>query len=130
MIHLPPRSTQTDTLFPYTTLFRSRPGARTACRSGFLAIPRASASCDGSSSSPPPCPVPLDRAAFPRSSAVLHQPRLVALPVAFLDRLALVVPLLALVERAFDLGAAAAVAIDRERHEQIGRASCRERRCQ
>src|SRR3546814_16013409 len=26
MIRLPPRSTRTDTLFPYTTLFRSRPG--------------------------------------------------------------------------------------------------------
>src|SRR3546814_3346486 len=28
MIRRPPRSTRTDTLFPYTTLFRSRPGAR------------------------------------------------------------------------------------------------------
>src|SRR3546814_2002378 len=27
MIRLPRRSTRTDTLFPYTTLFRSRPGA-------------------------------------------------------------------------------------------------------
>src|SRR3546814_18842715 len=27
MIRRPPRSTRTDTLFPYTTLFRSRPGA-------------------------------------------------------------------------------------------------------
>src|SRR3546814_4878505 len=27
MIRLPPRSTRTDTLFPYTTLFRSRCGA-------------------------------------------------------------------------------------------------------
>src|SRR3546814_5322665 len=26
MIRRPPRSTRTDTLFPYTTLFRSRPG--------------------------------------------------------------------------------------------------------
>src|SRR3546814_5463640 len=26
MIRLPPRSTRTDTLFPYTTLFRSEPG--------------------------------------------------------------------------------------------------------
>src|SRR3546814_16676259 len=26
MIRLPPRSTRTDTLFPYTTLFRSLPG--------------------------------------------------------------------------------------------------------
>src|SRR3546814_4428831 len=28
MIRLPPRSTRTDTLFPYTTLFRSQPLAR------------------------------------------------------------------------------------------------------
>src|SRR3546814_17159398 len=28
MIRRPPRSTRTDTLFPYTTLFRSRGGAR------------------------------------------------------------------------------------------------------
>src|SRR3546814_4275767 len=38
MIRRPPRSTRTDTLFPYTTLFRSRPvpGAATAppCRGG------------------------------------------------------------------------------------------------
>src|SRR3546814_1991759 len=27
MIRRPPRSTRTDTLFPYTTLFRSRPAA-------------------------------------------------------------------------------------------------------
>src|SRR3546814_21033746 len=30
MIRLPPRSTRTDTLFPYTTLFRSRRAARTS----------------------------------------------------------------------------------------------------
>src|SRR3546814_14816017 len=29
MIRRPPRSTRTDTLFPYTTLFRSRPKANT-----------------------------------------------------------------------------------------------------
>src|SRR3546814_21167439 len=28
MIRLPPRSTRTDTLFPYTTLFRSKPERR------------------------------------------------------------------------------------------------------
>src|SRR3546814_1932542 len=28
MIRRPPRSTRTDTLFPYTTLFRSRPSGR------------------------------------------------------------------------------------------------------
>src|SRR3546814_19941686 len=31
MIRRPPRSTRTDTLFPYTTLFRSRLGGRAAC---------------------------------------------------------------------------------------------------
>src|SRR3546814_15364512 len=30
MIRRPPRSTRTDTLFPYTTLFRSRPGVDAA----------------------------------------------------------------------------------------------------
>src|SRR3546814_12920319 len=34
MIRRPPRSTRTDTLFPYTTLFRSRPGASPAAASG------------------------------------------------------------------------------------------------
>src|SRR3546814_5543158 len=32
MIRLPPLSTRTDTLFPYTTLFRSRNAIRSACR--------------------------------------------------------------------------------------------------
>src|SRR3546814_16968878 len=36
MIRRPPRSTRTDTLFPYTTLFRSDPGA--ARWRGFLVI--------------------------------------------------------------------------------------------
>src|SRR3546814_2546708 len=34
MIRLPPRSTRTDTLFPYTTLFRSRAAARARDRTG------------------------------------------------------------------------------------------------
>src|SRR3546814_3604500 len=33
MIRRPPRSTRTDTLFPYTTLFRSAPDRRSAARS-------------------------------------------------------------------------------------------------
>src|SRR3546814_12253188 len=33
MIRRPPRSTRTDTLFPYTTLFRSRPPKRAASSS-------------------------------------------------------------------------------------------------
>src|SRR3546814_8581475 len=32
MIRRPPRSTRTDTLFPYTTLFRSFAGAQPCCR--------------------------------------------------------------------------------------------------
>src|SRR3546814_12733098 len=32
MIRRPPRSTRTDTLFPYTTLFRSPPGSGASCR--------------------------------------------------------------------------------------------------
>src|SRR3546814_5939759 len=36
MIRRPPRSTRTDTLFPYTTLFRSRGRRRRACRCGWL----------------------------------------------------------------------------------------------
>src|SRR3546814_9501884 len=34
MIRRPPRSTRTDTLFPYTTLFRSKRGGDAAARSG------------------------------------------------------------------------------------------------
>src|SRR3546814_4001362 len=46
MIRRPPRSTRTDTLFPYTTLFRSRPpGTRPARRGsdGRTAVRRAGA---------------------------------------------------------------------------------------
>src|SRR3546814_7959303 len=39
MIRRPPRSTRTDTLFPYTTLFRSD-RSRRRCRSGRLAMRR------------------------------------------------------------------------------------------
>src|SRR3546814_9140480 len=35
MIRRPPRSTRTDTLFPYTTLFRSRRGDFTTCHPAF-----------------------------------------------------------------------------------------------
>src|SRR3546814_3181759 len=34
MIRRPPRSTRTDTLFPYTTLFRSRPNVSPPCKGG------------------------------------------------------------------------------------------------
>src|SRR3546814_4783124 len=36
MIRRPPRSTRTDTLFPYTTLFRSPAGRRQGLHSGWL----------------------------------------------------------------------------------------------
>src|SRR3546814_6518607 len=36
MIRRPPRSTRTDTLFPYTTLFRSRAGLSLHTRRGML----------------------------------------------------------------------------------------------
>src|SRR3546814_3945644 len=42
MIRRPPRSTRTDTLFPYTTLFRSpRPGDVPACVEGVGELPGA-----------------------------------------------------------------------------------------
>src|SRR3546814_11596111 len=34
MLRRPPRSTRTDTLFPYTTLFRSQPPRRCLCQAG------------------------------------------------------------------------------------------------
>src|SRR3546814_3583114 len=40
MIRRPPRSTRTDTLFPYTTLFRS-PAVEERCRPGLRQVPRA-----------------------------------------------------------------------------------------
>ena len=46
-----------------------------------------------------------------------QQARALALPVAILDRLALVVRLLALGQRDLDLGAAALVEIDLQRHD-------------
>src|SRR3546814_1809662 len=39
MIRRPPRSTRTDTLFPYTTLFRSRKAVGIADDRAFLAAP-------------------------------------------------------------------------------------------
>src|SRR3546814_1497687 len=38
MIRRPPRSTRTDTLFPYTTLFRSDPGLPLAGRGGAIEV--------------------------------------------------------------------------------------------
>src|SRR3546814_8993223 len=38
MIRRPPRSTRTDTLFPYTTLFRSEHGGQRQCRHRLHAV--------------------------------------------------------------------------------------------
>src|SRR3546814_5313407 len=51
MIRRPPRSTRTDTLFPYTTLFRSQPVS-------------AGGSCPRANASPPPKP------SSPRSASI------------------------------------------------------------
>src|SRR3546814_13897245 len=40
MIRRPPRSTRTDTLFPYTTLFRSMPASPEAARLDYVPNPR------------------------------------------------------------------------------------------
>src|SRR3546814_1682766 len=46
MIRRPPRSTRTDTLFPYTTLFRSTPHIPDPCASCMsVSLPEACASC-------------------------------------------------------------------------------------
>src|SRR3546814_12648659 len=49
MIRRPPRSTRTDTLFPYTTLFRSAgdPAGRTRSTGGDAADPRRTRGTDG-----------------------------------------------------------------------------------
>src|SRR3546814_10718865 len=51
MIRRPPRSTRTDTLFPYTTLFRSCHELRPECSSG---RPRAGADQQPDSAAPEP----------------------------------------------------------------------------
>src|SRR3546814_17606178 len=57
MIRRPPRSTRTDTLFPYTTLFRSRPMAASIRSTGYKGrLPRALAGLP---------PLPLDRVPGP-----------------------------------------------------------------
>src|SRR3546814_17042140 len=49
MIRRPPRATRTDTLFPYTTLFRSTasPRARTRACGSTSAVPRPGVDADG-----------------------------------------------------------------------------------
>src|SRR3546814_3314469 len=55
MIRRPPRSTRTDTLFPYTTLFRSPASGQPAARVGRSRSIVAEPSFAAGSSTPPPC---------------------------------------------------------------------------
>src|SRR3546814_17016770 len=54
MIRRPPRSTRTDTLFPYTTLFRSRSSATAAAAAGSAASSAARRALSVGSNSPLP----------------------------------------------------------------------------
>src|SRR3546814_3115421 len=62
MIRRPPRSTRTDTLFPYTTLFRSgdwlRPGGRRRSHRQRHQLSEASAARVGQTDAPPPADHP------------------------------------------------------------------------
>src|SRR3546814_15112801 len=78
MIRRPPRSTRTDTLFPYTTLFRS-------------ALPREGVALGGAAEVAIGCGLPIDRLVEPemRADALrrqAHEPRDRGLDAAFLDR--------------------------------------------
>src|SRR3546814_1077257 len=59
MIRRPPRSTRTDTLFPYTTLFRSK--SRSSERGGDMGAQPAMPACDQCK------PLPGERGRAPRS---------------------------------------------------------------
>src|SRR3546814_19131709 len=103
MIRLPPRSTRTDTLFPYTTLFRSVVNAHTAFNIALAAVF-----------------LPLVRPLDALTRRLLPDPPVTDLAARprYLDKAALDTPSVAL--------AAAA----RETLRKIGRASCRARVCQ
>src|SRR3546814_16756281 len=106
MIRRPPRSTRTDTLFPYTTLFRSRGVGRMA---GLRDRPARRHD-----------PV-LDLPTHPRTAALLGRQAAAAGPAAGRLRA---------VQRPAAHQDLAAPARPAARLRQIGRASCRERVCQ
>src|SRR3546814_15436706 len=105
MIRLPPRSTRTDTLFPYTTLFRSAP-LRDAIKAARPALPVIRPVMVFGS-----CANQRQRADSDRDLAV-HAGR----ALSGGDKIALIEALAGAFGRAVDL--------------EIGRASCRERVCQ
>src|SRR3546814_17168504 len=104
MIRLPPRSTRTDTLFPYTTLFRSAAHLEFARRA-----------------------IGADFAGIGIGDPKLHAPKRrthrAVEPVGQFAR----IPIAAV--RADRLGHSDCGGIARRRLAQIGRASCRERVC-
>src|SRR3546814_653908 len=65
MIRRTPRSTRTDTLFPYTTLFRSASSGRRRC-SMYSAIPRLSTSAPATAVAPASGSIQRARTAMPR----------------------------------------------------------------
>src|SRR3546814_14823590 len=73
MIRLPPRSTLTDTLFPYTTLFRSAREPR-LCRAGVIASPCAARNDVPCNSGPRPFPHPYRRYLIAREDAPPERP--------------------------------------------------------
>src|SRR3546814_15532555 len=130
MIRRPPRSTRTDTLFPYTTLFRS------PSFNGFLVTPSIKAATEGSTM----------RAIL--TTSVIAAAYLCAVPAQASSlgsestgtmNITVVIPPLADAVRAQENGATGlwsivngnnGLMIDAPHSVKIGRASCRERVCQ
>src|SRR3546814_12915104 len=109
MIRRPPRSTRTDTLFPYTTLFRSLVAAPPAAIAGRLEA---------------------------RGLGIVDLPHRVGVPVALLADLRPAVEIERLPEAAEEVLSGVAIRrIDLDPaqlsapEQQIGRAQCRERVC-
>src|SRR3546814_13751160 len=128
MIRRPPRSTRTDTLFPYTTLFRShlRPTARLAAQWALGAGLRRKELCALAVDQIPDS-WPLDLGIDPLVGVPLHitkgdRPRTVYPPLRLLDH------------THWYIGEERARIVRRirriRRSDQIGRASCRARGCQ
>src|SRR3546814_5374126 len=85
MIRLPPRSTLPDTLFPYTTLFRSilfRPVAAAFLLGQYRTSPSFCVSCPGARDSPP---ASIANRAARRKRSLTRTPRRLPLP-AFADK--------------------------------------------
>src|SRR3546814_20016884 len=111
MIRRPPRSTRTDTLFPYTTLFRSLPASSATA----LPAPASAAKTAAPAAEAPPVSTPAAAAPVAPTAEVAEPKR--RGPKPGFKRAAKVQP------------APSDVAPIRD-EDKIGRASCRERVCQ